>query len=379
MYSQYSLTDRKSIRYKWMNLKAGCRSGAAVARNMARTVQKWLTSTCRLDFGLAGTENGLLPRMPPIYRKHLPTSSSSGLDSAYKRGRVCRRPGGHPFSEMVVTVHLGDWNVEEGPIATLDRVVKQINAITECVVCAPMFAATDLRRLCFPSSENTHRYEDAHAELYRLIVDGLDKDVITAVGKKLGITVTAGNKRTLDALEMLFPQEPVRAAVRTPLDVVSEQRRRASHKERSPAQSFPAFEEFEKNLRAIISSVSIVRDDLAERLNVNIERCEARASAMKQLPVFDETRPTQSNYSIFAARNIVGKNVTFVRTGELVSEPGRAEMEAIVMKFSDGSIMSIEPATNISQIISDDAPIDPQALHVTLYVNYVPSLLPFTK
>jgi hypothetical protein len=274
---------------------------------------------------------------------------------------------------------LGDWSVEEGPIATLDRVVKQINAITECVVWVPMFTATDLRRLCFPSSENTHRYEDAHAELYRLIVDGLDKDVITAVGKKLGITVTAGNKRTLDALEMLFPQEPARAAVRTPLDVVSEQRRRASHKERSPAQSFPAFEEFEKNLRAIISSVSIVRDDLAERLNVNIERCEARAAAMKQLPVFDETRPTQPNYGIFAARNMVGKNVTHVRTGELVSEPETSEMEAIVVEFSDGSMMSIEPITNISQVIRDNAPIDPQALYVTFYVNYVPPLLPFTR
>ena len=93
---------------------------------------------------------------------------------------------------------------------------------------------------------------------------------------------------------------------------------------------------------------------------------------MRHLPVFDETRPTQPNYGIFAARNMVGKNVTHVRTGELVSEPGTSEMEAIVVEFSDGSMMSIEPATNISQISNDETPIDPQALHVTFYVNYAP-------
>jgi hypothetical protein len=42
-------------------------------------------------------------------------------------------------------------------------------------------------------------------------------------------------------------------------------------------------------------------------------------------------------------------------------------------------MMSIEPATNISQIIDYDAPIDPQALHVTFYVNYVPPMLPFRE
>jgi hypothetical protein len=61
----------------------------------------------------------------------------------------------------------------------------------------------------------------------------------------------------------------------------------------------------------------------------------------------------------FAARNMVAKNVTRVRTGELVSEPGTSEMEAIVVEFSDGSMMSIEPATNISRIMRDNAPIDP--------------------
>jgi hypothetical protein len=38
--------------------------------------------------------------------------------------------------------------------------------------------------------------------------------------------------------------------------------------------------------------------------------------------------------------------------------------------------MSIEGAKNIAQIIRD-APIDPEALHITFYVNYVPPMLPY--
>ncbi len=272
---------------------------------------------------------------------------------------------------------MGDWTVEEGPIATLDRVVKQVNAIAVCVAGAPLFAATDLRGLCFPSAQNTHRYEDAHAEAYRLLIDGLDKQAIKMIGEKLETPVRAGDKRTVDALEMLFPNEQVREALRRPLDLISEQRRRASHKERPSAVSFPAFETFDQDLRSIIRAFEAIRDDLAERLNVNIEQCEKRAGALGRSPAFDETRPTQSNYGIFPAVNMVGKCVQRVQMGELVSSPERAETEALVIEFSDGSIVSIEAATNISQIIRDDRPVDPRELHVTFYVNYVPPMLPF--
>jgi hypothetical protein len=53
-------------------------------------------------------------------------------------------------------------------------------------------------------------------------------------------------------------------------------------------------------------------------------------------------------------------------------------MEAIVLEFGDGSMMSIEAATNISQIVRDGSSTDQRDLHVTFYVNYVPPMLPFS-
>jgi len=282
------------------------------------------------------------------------------------------------FRKWLDRVLMGSWEVEDGPIATLDRVVKQVNSIAECVVNAPLFTGLDIRRLCFPSAQNTHRYQDAHAEAYKLIIDGLNKEAIKGLGDKLSITVKPGDKRTLDALEMLFPRESVRSAVRCPLDHVSEQRRLGSHKERPLAQSFPAFEEFGKDIRAVVKGIEAVRDDLAERLNVDVACCEERASAMRKLPVFDESRPTRSNYGIFPAIEMQGKQVVQVRTGEPVSKPGMAEGEALLLEFSDGSLMSIEASAHIAWA-SRAAPIGPEALRARFYVTYVPPMLPYHR
>lgn len=74
-----------------------------------------------------------------------------------------------------------------------------------------------------------------------------------------------------------------------------------------------------------------------------------------------------------------GKQVTKVRTGEVVSYPGSPQTEAILLEFSDGSQMSIEAATNISQIIREDAPIDQNSLHIRFILTYVPEMLPYSK
>jgi hypothetical protein len=286
-------------------------------------------------------------------------------------------PADDPRFQKWVDRHLmGDWDVEDGPIAALDTVVKQLNAIAECVVNAPLFTATDIRRLCFPSAQNTHRYQDAHAEVYKLIIDGLNIEVIRGLGDKLGIAVRKGGKYTVDALEMLFPCEPFRSAVRSPLDQVLEQRRRASHKERPPAESFLAFEEFGKDTRAVVRALEAVRDDLAERLNVDVARCEERASAMRHLPVFDESRPTLPNYGIFRAMEMEGKQVVSVRTGEPISVPGMPEVEALELQFSDGSLMSIVAGAHIEHASGDDR-IEP--LRARMYVTYVPPMLPYRR
>jgi len=276
---------------------------------------------------------------------------------------------------------MGSWDIKDGPIASLDRVVLQVNAVVRCVASVPLFNYAGFRMLCFPSAENNHRYQDAHSEVYKLVIDGLNKEAITKLGDKLGIAVRAGDKNTVTALEMLFPSDSVRATIRKPLDHVSAQRRLADHRERPAPQKFPAFEEFGNDMRALVEALETLRDDLASRLDVNVARCEKRASAMHHLPVFDPQRPPQPNFGIFSAFEMVNKQVTRVHAGELVSEPGRSESEeALILEFSDGSMMSIEAAANnLTDLLRNGEPVQPEQVHIRFYVNYVPPMLPFAS
>jgi hypothetical protein len=177
----------------------------------------------------------------------------------------------------------GSWDVEPGPIAGLATVVGELNSITECVVSVPLFSSKEIRGLCFPLAENNHRYHDAHAEVYKLIIDGPNREAIKRLVDKLGVSVNPEGKWTKKALGLLL-LDAVRPAVIDPLERVSKQRRLAGHQERPEARSFPAFEEFGKDMRALVAGLETLRDDLAERLNVDVAGCQERASSVRELP-----------------------------------------------------------------------------------------------
>ena len=73
--------------------------------------------------------------------------------------------------------------------------------------------------------------------------------------------------------------------------------------------------------------------------------------------------------------------MTRVHAGELVAEPGRSESaEALVLEFSDGSMMSIEAgANNLADLLRHGEPVRQEQVHVRFYVNYVPPMLPFAS
>jgi hypothetical protein len=251
-----------------------------------------------------------------------------------------------------------------------------VNAITRCVVGVPLMKFEEIRNLCFPLAENSHRYQDAHADVYKLIIDGLSKDALKRLADLLSIPVKADNDRTLTSLGKLLSSDSARDAILHPLEQVSKQRRLVGHNERPPCHAFRAFEEFGKDIRGVVAAMEALRDDLAKRLDVDIARCEKRASALESLPIFDENRPIQPNYAIAQAFQMEGKQVIKVRGGETVSRPGWPEMEALILEFSDGSMMTLEFASNLTQVI-EDVPVTPEAVHLRFHVTYVPPMLPY--
>jgi len=137
--------------------------------------------------------------------------------------------------------------VQGGPLYQLAETIKQINIFTNKSVQRFLYKHDLDLSLSFPISENTHTYEDSHEDLYRYLLDGLNKDCIELLAKKQGINKSFGNKRTFNALLEIFPNLKT-SKFKDAMDNVSNQRRSASHQKRNTAKNYNAFEQFSSDL-----------------------------------------------------------------------------------------------------------------------------------
>jgi hypothetical protein len=272
----------------------------------------------------------------------------------------------------------GSWDIEDGPIAKLAQVTNELNAVTRCVVGTPLFSVLTFRALSLPTAENNHRYHDAHSELYKLLIDGLNKETIKALGDKFGIEIKVASEKTVKALMTLIPDGLV-PVVRDPLDRVGTFRRQADHQRRPPAESFEAAQAFGNDVCAVNEGLMALRDYLAQRLNVDVASCVEHDAQVGFLPPIDPKRPAKPNYGIFNAFQFEGKTIVGVRAGYRIQEPGTAKTEALILEFSDGSKAGIEAATDVAQVLTETAQISAEDLSVTFTVTSVPAVLPFDR
>ena len=156
----------------------------------------------------------------------------------------------------------GRWGVENGAIARTREQVLNLNSLTVSAVGKPLFKSSDLPGVCFPIAQNNHKYHDAHSELYMVLIDGLNKDAMKALGERLAVPLKgAANRKPLKLLEELFPNSSLKG-----LYVISRNRRLAAHGERPAAQGLDAFERFNADLNGVIEALRGIASDLQARL-----------------------------------------------------------------------------------------------------------------
>ncbi len=82
------------------------------------------------------------------------------------------------FDKWVQRYIEGSWNVDNGPLPHLVHVIEVINALTSEIVGIPLYKHGLSISLSYPAAENTHRYQDAHEELYGYLVDCITRSVL---------------------------------------------------------------------------------------------------------------------------------------------------------------------------------------------------------
>src|SRR5437763_16423149 len=97
------------------------------------------------------------------------------------------------------------------------------------------------------------------------------------------------------------------------LDKVSDERRLAGHKVRPKAKRFHAFEEFTKDLEAVVVGLRELLAALEIVLGMNGDRACELQSAKKWLPRID--RPPQAHFAITQLPAIIGNTVERAELG----------------------------------------------------------------
>jgi hypothetical protein len=264
----------------------------------------------------------------------------------------------------------GDWNVDSGPAFQILEEIRLINGVTAEATGRRLFNI-DRPNIPYPAAQNTHRYEDAHRELYGVLIDGLDKTGIEQLGQRLGCPINAQSMKTRNALATILPAVANDRTFADPIENVSEQRRRASHKVRPPAQPMTAFEQFTKDLQLCHQAVRLLRTTIESELHMDAAKAARRQEALGHLPRIGS--PSEPNYSINALSRMVGKTVSKVEYGFREEIKGVHQSELVIIHFTDGSIMSIETGSNARNL--SDRAHEPQDFHVDFRVHWVPRFL----
>jgi len=264
----------------------------------------------------------------------------------------------------------GSWDVDNGPLFYVGEEIKTINGLTSELVGTPLYKHEIDQTLGYPAAENTHRYQDAHRALYGYFIDGIDKKCISALASKLGRTVPVDNKKTIAALARLLPGLNQSEGFGPAVARVSEQRRLASHGARPKAVAVAAFSKFTEDLRLCLKALKEVTAMLEKEFHVNGEEMRKRHEAKKWLPVI--VRSPSAHFSIVGAKQMAGKTVERVEIGFREDIEGVHGSEAMIVYFTDGSIMGLDTGSNAANVAAEHKGLQASEFHVDFMVQWVP-------
>ena len=268
----------------------------------------------------------------------------------------------------------GNWYIDDGPLRRLVRVVTEINALSREALAVPLFRAEETADLLFPAAESDAAYRAAHAAVHRLIFDGLDKRAIEALAKAIGKPLTIKGNETANGLRSLLDAE-LQVAVLDPLKVVSNARNRSAHGAQAPAATFGAFDQFSKDMDAVVSGLGVFKSFVANSLKLDVRRCMERQEKLKHLPKLDVGRPPGAAYSIVKATKIVGKTVARVESGFRQRIAGVHDSEVLLMHFTDGGALAIETGSNAGNLSQRPGNLAPEDFHCDLILTFVPAAI----
>lgn len=264
----------------------------------------------------------------------------------------------------------GSWEIQDGPKIKIEREIKLINALTRIQFDIPFFKHDEYRLLNYPAAENSEEYTKAILELYRLVIDGMEKDAIMELADFLKLKLTDERKR-LNSLKELLPEELI-GKIHKPINSVS--------RKRMPIHGIPskgitdclAFDSFNSDLKGVHSALSELKLWLEKTLKLSSESCLKRLEALKLFPKLN--KPPSPKFKMSEAQKMVGKQIKKVEFGKEEFCKDCHQCEAINIYFTDGTAMTIRIGSNAGNIATKYSQIKPSEIHTDLMLFWAEKL-----
>ena len=267
----------------------------------------------------------------------------------------------------------GSFDVESGPRKRLARIIEKINACCKTLVSEPLYTAVPDKSVRYPSSQNTHAYEDAHKNLYGFLIDSLSKTCLLAFASlRNQIIPEAQNMRSKILLRHVFNELGKNSKLHTLLSTVSNQRRKASHGDRPEARESDAFGDFYRDLEDATEAYEELLGLIESEFSVSAIQELERHEIMNHLPKIDKNKTIESNYSICEAKLMEGKTIEKVWFGMREDIEGEHQSEVLYLQFTDGDVLAMETGSNASDLERNPA-MKPDSIAVDFLLTWVPA------
>lgn len=265
------------------------------------------------------------------------------------------------FNRWVKRYILGSWDVEDGSRKEIENKLDLISALTKYKIGIPLFKCRRSILLNYPKAENEEEYKKANLELYRLIIDGLDKNAIIELAKLLNKTLTEKSK-TLNSLKEILPEGLI-DKIHIPLKELRDRRSKIHKTPSENIQRLNAFDKFDLDLKNIASCLSELLSWLEEIFNIDAKSCKEREDSMKYFPKF--IGPPRPDFKLDDFKKIINKRIKSIEFGEVEKNEDCHESEAIIFHFYDDSTMAIDIHSNAYNLKSEYG-IPPNEVHTSL-------------
>lgn len=275
------------------------------------------------------------------------------------------------FKRWIERYLKASWNVEDGPIPHIKRQIELAQALTRQKLQMPLFLFDWNPLIRYPDAENTEAYKDAHLELYRLLLDGLNPDCIIELAKRTNITLTDSSKK-LNSLKELLPDQ-IANKIHKPLDECRKIRNKKHGVSSSRIADFPAFDKFDKDLAALEGGLRLLLSWLEGLLGISADICLKREQSLAHL--FPRlVGPPQPGFKMAELKQIEGKTVSSVEFGQEEPNPEVHQGEAIILHFTDGTAMTIRIGSNVANLIDYRRKLKPSDFSTDIMVFWAPSI-----